>query len=172
MLTRDFENTFCSTLMGMEGDESRATDYILSQYASHQDCADQIRALVHEVSFFFDEPQTEALQQLFLEADRKGQFVAQIMADTGGNPEGVELSNERGQYALILKDASHPGMVRYQCFDDNGFMSHHTEPDWEKALEDAWFSGFKVRVTGILDELSSQPAFFESTNRSRLACSR
>jgi hypothetical protein len=70
--------------------------------------------------------------------------------------DGTELSNKDGRrHAVLLPDASEPGRYRYQIFDQNGMVSHHTEDTAEQAVADAAAQGFYIPATGILDRLAS-----------------
>lgn len=165
MLNQDRENEFCRQLIALSertagGDADTAiADFIERTYANNREEKAMFQSIVSDFAGFHetDDPR---LQQLFSAADLRAQFVAEIMRDTGGNPEGVELQSSYGKYALLLRDASNPGKVRYQVFDERGFASHHTEDSWESAIADAYFSGFKTRVVGVLNQLSAKPAFF------------
>lgn len=68
--------------------------------------------------------------------------------------EGMTLSNEdRSQWALLIRDASHPGKYRYQLFDASGFCSHFTSDTLEDALKDAFKSGYRWIDKTALDRV-------------------
>lgn len=66
--------------------------------------------------------------------------------------EGLTLSNEEGtEWAVLLRDASSPGKVRYQLFDQEGLGKHVTFESFEQAFEDALKQGFCRLDMGALD---------------------
>ena len=68
---------------------------------------------------------------------------------------GLTLANStNSMWAVILKDASNEGCFRYQVFDENGFMSHHTTSTIKEALREAFESGFRNHDQGALEKLS------------------
>jgi hypothetical protein len=75
-------------------------------------------------------------------------------------PEGLELTKDGvigKRWAFFLKDATIPGSVRYQEFDDLGFYTHHTFDSYDEALKDAIHHNFLVPDPGALNRLSITP---------------
>ena len=65
------------------------------------------------------------------------------------------VNNAQDSWAILLEDASDPGKFRYQCFDASGFCSHHTRNSLKEALNDAFVSGYRYQVEGVLDRISN-----------------
>lgn len=83
-----------------------------------------------------------------------------LYAALAGNLEGIEAANATGdRFAIFLRDASHPGKVRFQEFGVNGFFAHQTCENWEQALKIAAQSGYVMPVQGVLARLSGSPRF-------------
>lgn len=68
--------------------------------------------------------------------------------------EGFTLRNAAGDsWAILLSDATNPGMFRYQTFRANGFYGHSTHETLESAVEDAFQCGYRFEDPGALDRL-------------------
>ena len=73
---------------------------------------------------------------------RRFETVTSYVGETG---VGAVLKNEsREQFAVLLPDASHQGMYRYQMFDPNGFFSHKTEASLYDAAFQATLEGYCI----------------------------
>lgn len=73
---------------------------------------------------------------------------------------GMTLADKSlaGKWAVILPDASAPGMYRYQIFSASGFLSHHTFATVDQAIFDAYNCGFRhLAPMDTLDKLSDKP---------------
>ena len=58
---------------------------------------------------------------------------------------GATLRSKDGRrWATIFPDASHPGKSRYQAFDVNGWICHHTSASIEDAIYEAADDGFVI----------------------------
>lgn len=83
-----------------------------------------------------------------------------IMREYGGDPSGVEFKHvERDSWAFVLSDAAEPGRFRLQCFDQNGFYSHHSVDTLKKAVLDLVTERYLRAVPGDLDRLASTDAW-------------
>jgi len=65
------------------------------------------------------------------------------------------INNDRDSWAIFLEDASSPGKYRYQVFDRRGFSYHSTHDTLEKALSDAYLSGYKTLDPNSLNRLAA-----------------
>lgn len=85
---------------------------------------------------------------------------ARIMSAWANDLSGLELANKsQTMFCLFLKDASSPGKVRYSAFDARGFYSHMTFDSYAEAIKEAWESGFRIEVSGMLENLFQRPEF-------------
>lgn len=61
-------------------------------------------------------------------------------------------------WCVVLRDASQHGRWRYQCFDLDGFLSHHTCNGFDAAVMAAMDSGYVVWCdSDTLDRLVATP---------------
>lgn len=78
---------------------------------------------------------------------------------------GGEYKTDRG-YVVVLPDASNPGKVRTQSFDEYGFSSHHTYDDMDALTDDTVpYKGKWELATGTLDKMATTEAWAEGTAR-------
>lgn len=133
--------------------------YILDAYLAHPRDLAVIKSLVHAFSGIYETSHPQLID-IFSKSDERQQFIDRLLAETNGNPEGVELQYSDSIYALLLRDASNVDMVRYQMFDSTGFMMHVSDRSWESLLREVYNAGFCTRVYGVLDAFSAQPEFF------------
>jgi hypothetical protein len=95
------------------------------------------------------------IQQLMPNAVKWNRHWHQVLQDAGGQLLGLELEHPTlKSFALIMADASTPGMYRAQYFDRNGLKAHMTWESPEKVLENLIMEGYCVVARGALEALS------------------
>lgn len=98
--------------------------------------------------------QTEKLKEEIIAAHTNDEGVLDL--------EGLQLTNNEGWMScFFLKDASEVGKFRFSAFDHRGFAYHTARSTYLEVLDEAIKDGFKIPVKGKLEELSSNPEFFE-----------
>lgn len=71
---------------------------------------------------------------------------------------GLTLKGGAGMWAVVLPDASTPGMYRYQSFTSNGWGVHCTLPKVDEVILAAFAAGYReIAPRGTLDVVSSAP---------------
>lgn len=100
-----------------------------------------------------------AMQDLFDSATLNHERLQLLYADLDTNGFGLTLVHSSGKsWAIVIEDASYSGYFRYQCFKENGFMSHFTYPSADEALADAYQSGYtSLANRDTLDRLCGTP---------------
>lgn len=84
----------------------------------------------------------------------------EILDRWNGDLAGLQLSNAAGtQFAFFLPDATEPGRFRASLFDARGFFGHSTRDSYEQLLDEQFSDGFRVEVTGKLEELAGTDSF-------------
>ena len=109
-------------------------------------------------------PEADVCATLAREArdlDDQLQTIATVFHSVGF---GLQLKSSSGLYCVILPDASEPGRIRYQTFNETGFIGHSTFDTVDDVLVDAFRCGFRTVAAG--DPLSevSQLASFKRGN--------
>lgn len=83
---------------------------------------------------------------------------------------GMQLGTEEGEaYCIILQDATEPEKYRYQVFDGNGMLNHHTCESLDEAVTDAFLAGFELEAPEALEELSATHQWKQGINQHREA---
>ncbi len=119
------------------------------------------------IAYFFEDSKIEGLKKYAKRAiinNKQSCLVEDLLSVNGGELEGVELSNDRGDlFCIFTKEAygngNGNGGFRFTTFDVYGFSGHFTRKDYDTCLLDAVDDGFRNIVVGIIDKLAVQPAF-------------
>lgn len=91
------------------------------------------------------------------ELDDQLQTIATVFHAVGF---GLQLKSGSGLYCVILPDASEPGRIRYQTFNETGFIGHSTFDSIDELLLDAFRCGFRtVEARDVLTEISALASF-------------
>jgi hypothetical protein len=126
---------------------------------------------VQIINEFFADPETGVVSQEGLElAAEASAFDAQLTAilnefDTQGF--GLTLTNtRRDSWVIVIADASEPGKFRYQSFRAIGWTGHATFDTPDKAIIDAFQSGYRLLAErDTLDRLASTAEWARGTEQ-------
>ena len=80
----------------------------------------------------------------------------------------LEHYRDKGDHAVVIPDASHPGKYRYSEYDDRGFRGHQTFDTEALAYEAAADAGFHKPAKGSLSKLSGTDKWAEGTRHAKI----
>lgn len=107
-------------------------------------------------------------QRLIKSAQKKNAAYQRVMFAFLETGVGLTLAR-KGQWALILPDASEPGRYRYQLFDESGFIGHVVRDSGEETVKEAFIEGFREVAEGdVLATLSKTDKWKVGTLRNDL----
>jgi hypothetical protein len=95
-----------------------------------------------------------------LERTNRTKFKADLMARTGGDLAGIQLSNsDETLFVVFSPESGSPGEFRSTRFDARGFSGHSTRDTYQKLLDEAIVDGYRQESPGALERLSQTRAF-------------
>ena len=80
----------------------------------------------------------------------------------------LEHHRNKGDHAVVIPDASHPGKFRYSEYDAHGFRGHKTFDTEAEAHEAAADAGYRSPAPGSLGELASTQKWAEGTRHAKV----
>lgn len=117
--------------------------------------ADEIDFWANEAAEATDREYRKVCLQMQAELYNRGNRLEKLL-QSSRKGVGMELGADGGgAYCIIHQEPSEPGKYRYQVFDGNGMLNHHTCATLDQAVTDAFLAGFELETPGALEELSA-----------------